>query len=120
LSARNKISVVECIQAWLLCAVKRQLVVIAKLLAFFDSSFGNEHNVVLAVRNNKSRLAIWTATMVDITGDVPFFGRVDDKRAVQSEKVGRLQALGPVAHLSDVADARSQQLPGVSESAVIE
>ncbi len=78
-SARNSnIRVREIIQAWLLSAVKRQLVVIAKLLSLVDGSFRNEYNVVLSICNYKSRLAIRTTTVVHITGDVSFFGRVNN------------------------------------------
>ncbi len=69
--------------------------------------------MVFAVSNNKTRLAVGTTAVVDISRNIPFSSCVNNEGAIESEKISRMQALGPIAHLSEIADPRPQQLPSI-------
>lgn len=71
--------------------------------------------MVLAVSDNKPRFTIWATAMVDIACNISFSSCVYNEGAIEPEKISGLQAVSPVAHLSQVTDARPQQLPSVSE-----
>jgi hypothetical protein len=77
-------------------------------------SFGNEYNVALAICHNKTRLTVRTTAVIDISRNISFSSSINNEGTIKSEKISGMQALGTIARLSEIADPRSQQLPGIS------